>query len=440
MEDWITCTVNELIEKGIIEKPLDGNHGEIHPKGDDFVSSGIPFIMASDIMNGRINLDNCSFITKLQADKLRKGFAKEGDVLLTHKASIGRTAIVPKCNYEYIMLTPQVTYYRIKDKKQLNNNYLKYFFNSQTFQKEIGMRAGSGSTRAYIGITDQRMLTVQYPPLEEQKAIASILSALDDKIELNLQMNKTLDDMAMALYKHWFVDFGPFQNGKFVESELGMIPDGWEVVKFGSLIDEVIDNRGKTPPLSNVKTDYLLLETYQLSRDGLFPKSHQESKSKYVSEEIYNSKKWFRKGHPQFMDILFATVGNGIPNWSFMYENDGVGIAQNVVAIRAKPNISPEFLRYSFEAKSFLEQFDGYVITTAQPSIKLSDLNMVGMILPPHQELANWNSLIEKQVKQVYLNYKENQTLTALRDTLLPKLISGEVRVKDAEQLLAAAL
>ena len=87
-------TVAQLVKRGIIEKPLDGNHGEIHPKGEDFVASGIPFIMASDINDGVADYIGCKFITRKQADSLRKGFARNGDVLLTHKATIGRTAIV----------------------------------------------------------------------------------------------------------------------------------------------------------------------------------------------------------------------------------------------------------------------------------------------------------------------------------------------------------
>ena len=140
------------------------------------------------------------------------------------------------------------------------------------------------------------------------------------------------------------------------------------------------------------------------------------------------------------MDILFATVGNGIPNWSFMYENNGVGIAQNVVGIRSKASVPSMFLRCSFESDSFLKQFDGYVITTAQPSIKLSDLNLIDMILPTSEVMDNWMKIVNPYVGQVYSNYKENQTLTNLRDTLLPKLISGEVRVKDVEQTVAEVL
>ena len=89
--------------------------------------------------------------------------------------------------------------------------------------------AGAGSTMPMLNKSDFGKIEIEIPEIEEQKSIASILSALDDKIELNLQMNKTLEEMAMALYKHWFVDFGPFQDGEFVDSELGEIPKGWEV-------------------------------------------------------------------------------------------------------------------------------------------------------------------------------------------------------------------
>jgi type I restriction enzyme, S subunit len=148
MSNWTKRKVSDLVNLDIIEKPLDGNHGEIHPKGDDFINSGIPFIMASDINNSFIDLKTCKFISKEQAKILRKGFAKTGDVLLTHKASIGRTAIVPKISDEYILLTPQVTYYRVKDHSKLNNSYLKYYFDSKPFQDVLASFSGAGSTRA----------------------------------------------------------------------------------------------------------------------------------------------------------------------------------------------------------------------------------------------------------------------------------------------------
>ena len=182
-EGWEVVTIDQLILSGIIEKPLDGNHGDIHPKSSDFVESGIPFVMANNVYNRQIDLENCHYIKKEQADKLQKGFSITGDVLLTHKGTVGNVAIVKKINTEYIMLTPQVTYYRVKNYDSISNAYIEQYFLSDYFQKAIKDVSGGG-TRAYVGITAQRKLPFIMPPtLSEQIRIATILSDMDAEIE-----------------------------------------------------------------------------------------------------------------------------------------------------------------------------------------------------------------------------------------------------------------
>ena len=182
-ESWNLITVKEAIDRSIIEKPIDGNHGNIHPKSKDFIDSGIPFIMASDLIGNSVDIKKCHFISKSQADKLQKGFSLEGDILLSHKATIGRTAIVHSLTTEYLMLTPQVTYYRVKDKNKLQNYYLRHFFDSSGFQSTLKNIAGDGSTRAYIGILKQQILPIVLPSLDEQIKITKSLDALDNRIE-----------------------------------------------------------------------------------------------------------------------------------------------------------------------------------------------------------------------------------------------------------------
>lgn len=178
-QEWLEMTVGKLIDEGIIEKPLDGNHGELHPKSSDFVDYGIPFVMANNVQGGCVDLVDCSFIRKTQADSLRKGFSKTGDVLLTHKATIGNTAVVGEMPFPYIMLTPQVTYYRVADLQRLSNLYLRHYFDSWGFQSVLRALAGGG-TRAYIGISAQHQLPIIVPPnLSEQCAIAEVLSDVD---------------------------------------------------------------------------------------------------------------------------------------------------------------------------------------------------------------------------------------------------------------------
>jgi len=184
-----TYTVQELIDKGWLEEPLDGNHGAIHPKTTDYVPVGVPFVMATDLKGGTVDLVHCAFISEKQASGLRKGFSHPGDVLLTHKATIGRTAIVPN-DYQTIILTPQVTYYRVKD--GIYNHYLKYYFDTPEFQATLANWAGSGSTRAYLGITAQKKLPIVLPDYNSQKRIAIILEVLDQKIENNNHINDNL--------------------------------------------------------------------------------------------------------------------------------------------------------------------------------------------------------------------------------------------------------
>jgi type I restriction enzyme, S subunit len=186
--DWLCTTIRQLVCEGILEKPLDGNHGNINPKSGDFVNFGIPFVMANNVHDGRVDLNNCAYIRKEQADSLQKGFARSGDVLLTHKATIGNTAVVGELPFDYIMLTPQVTYYRVADQERLSNFYLRYFFDSGSFRSVLQSMSGGG-TRAYIGITAQLSLPAIFPPTKaEQEAIANALSDADALIETLKQL------------------------------------------------------------------------------------------------------------------------------------------------------------------------------------------------------------------------------------------------------------
>ncbi|HDA1342096.1 TPA: restriction endonuclease subunit S, partial [Staphylococcus aureus] len=199
-------TVEELIEQDIIEKPMDGNHGSIHPKTKDFIDVGIPFITAADIHSDKVDIEKANKLSEKDAHKLKKGFAKKGDVLLTHKASVGRTAIVNNMEYDYIILSPQVTYYRIKDTTTLLPEYLYLYFKSNYFNQIINQWAG-GSTRKYIGITAQKKLPILYPSIKNQKKIVDFIMTFEYKVQVNNKIIANLEELSQTLFKHWFVDF-----------------------------------------------------------------------------------------------------------------------------------------------------------------------------------------------------------------------------------------
>jgi type I restriction enzyme S subunit len=171
--DFEYLSIQNLIDEEIIFKNQDGNHGEIHPKSADYVLEGIPFIMAKDIRNGTININSCSFISRDHSKRLRIDPAISNDVLITHKASMGRVAIVPQTD-SHLVLTPQVTYYRVKNRERINKEFLYCLFCSSNFQQEfIGNSAQS--TRNFLSITNQRSMKIILPNSKSLKKFKKTL-------------------------------------------------------------------------------------------------------------------------------------------------------------------------------------------------------------------------------------------------------------------------
>jgi type I restriction enzyme S subunit len=410
---------------------MDGNHGSIHPKGDDFVAAGVPFIMASDLVGGGIDTVNCSFISIEQAKSLRKGFAKRGDVLISHKATLGRTALVGEIPGDFVMLTPQVTYYRPKDATKLNNRYLKYYFDSEQFQQVLQSWAGAGSTRAYIGITDQLRLPVLLPPLPEQRAIASVLGALDDKIELNRRMNATLEAMARALFQSWFVDFDPVRaklDGRppaaldsttaalfpasFQDSELGHIPKGWEVRSLD-----------KTAHYLNG----LALQKYPPGDGPTLPviKIAQLRKGDSIGADRCNTN-LPREYIVQDGDVLFSWSGSlEVELWC-----GGPGaLNQHLFKVT-----SPDFPKWFYYLWT-LYHLDEFRLIAADKAttmghIQRGHLTAAKVLIPPHPLLEAMTRTMSPLINQIIANRIQSRTLATLRDTLLPRLLSGELSVQ----------
>ena len=402
MSEWQELQVKDLIQQGIIEKPLDGNHGEIHPKGEDFVASGIPFVMASDINEGKVDLESCKFITEQQASSLRKGFAKAGDVLLTHKASLGRTALVPRLDTDYIMLTPQVTYYRIKDKARLLNSYLKYYFDSPFFQDTLINHGDAGSTRAYIGITAQHELPIILPPLPEQKAIASVLSSLDDKIDLLHRQNKTLEAMAETLFRQWFIE----------EAK-----EDWEELSVSDIAIHVKDN--VNPSKDPLKTFY----HFSLPAFDSGQKPTSELGSEILSNKYRVSKN----------SILVSKLNPRVPR-IWLVSN----VEANYVCSTEFQNLKPKviahlmFLYSLFNSRDVIDELTMSASGTSgsHQRVKPEDMLNITFRTPSLDYLEQYSSLIAPSMQKVASNKQQIQTLENLRDTLLPKLMSGEVRVQ----------
>ena len=389
--EWNTYTVQQLIDMGMIESPMDGNHGAIHPKASDYVSNGIPFIMANDLVNGKINYHSCAFITETQAATLRKGFAKPGDVLLTHKATIGRTAIVSD-EYATIILTPQVTYYRVI--KGLNRRYLKYYFDSSAFQQLFSNWAGAGSTRAYLGITAQRKLPIIVPPIEIQDAIADICGSLDDKIELNNKINENLEQQAQAIYQEWFGDIN-------TEKEQGTLSDICTYSKERVSVSE-LDIR------TYFSTENMLPGKAGATVASSLPTTAQTTACHEGDTLISNIRPYFKK---------------------IVYCHEECGCSTDVLCfVPAHPKYSA-YLYSTLYADRFFDFMVAGSKGTKMPRGDKQQIMTYPVTLPTDTELERLNSVAVPILTQIQNNRNENKRLSLMRDTMLPKLISGEIYI-----------
>ena len=263
-KDWEQRKVGDLVKDGIIDAPLDGNHGEKHPTASEYVDLGIPFLMASDVHNGIVNIKSCKFITSERAKRLDKGFTKNGDVLLTHKATIGESAILQGLETEYAVLTPQVTYYRIQDEERLSREYLYAFFNSVKFQNDLRTKAMQ-STRPYIGISAQQDLDIVLPrKLMEQKKIGVYFFNLDHLITLHQRKC----EQTKKLKKYMLQKMFPQNGAKVPEIRFDGFTYDWEQRKVTDLGEIYI---GLVTTMTEHYTDkgHLLIRNSDI-KDGYF--------------------------------------------------------------------------------------------------------------------------------------------------------------------------
>lgn len=435
----VTRTVRQLVDEGVIERPMDGNHGELHPKTSDFVPSGIPFIMASDLKDGALDLENCAFISPELASTLRKGFARTGDVLLSHKATMGRTAIVGPLNTPYVMLTPQVTYYRVLDGGRLNRTFLKCYFDSPEFQRLFSSWGDAGSTRSYLGISAQLDLPIVVPPIETQGALAEILGALDDKIRLNGKLNRSMDALSSAFFRSWFVDFDPVLAkrdgrppfgvpteaidafpGHFEDSRLGPIPRGWAAERVGDHFDVTM---GQSPPGS----------TYNEAGDGLpFYQGRTDFGFRYPSRRVYCTAPTRFAQRGDTLISVRAPVGDA------NMASEHCAIGRGVAAVRHKDG-KPSFTYYAM--CSLRDEFDVYESEgTLFGAIGGDDFRRLSLVHPTLPILKSFEALVGPMDTQIEANERESVSLAQLRDALLGPLLSGELTIKSAEKAVGAAL
>lgn len=413
----------------VCSKITDGAHHS--PKAVGI--NGYPMPSVKDLTPFGLNLESSKKISELDYNKLvKQGCQPEvNDVVI---AKDGNTALDTVCvikkKVEAVLLS-SVAILR-PDLKFINPYFLKCYFSSPIILTYLKSRFISGAAIPRVILKDFKLAEITLPPLPEQKAITSILSALDDKIENNLALNKTLEDMAMALYKHWFVEFGPFQAGNFIDSELGLIPESWDVYGIKNLLEiKPINGLYKSKEYQGEGRRWLKMKSVY----SLPIVTNQNMELISVSEKevvkygcIHN-------------DLVFgrtSLVLEGIGTCAIIKSRRNEAIFESNL-FRIRPNeakVYSNLLFQYFRSSKGRNEVRKIARQTSAVSITSTDLANIRIALPSIEIQQIPNANIEMYISKIVNNITENQTLTKLRDTLLPKLISGEVRVNDIEHLI----
>jgi len=282
----------------------------------------------------------------------------------------------------------------------------------------------TGSTFPNVSKSMLNDLKVLLPPLPEQKAIAATLSALDDMIELNNKINKILEEMAQAIFKSWFEDFEPFKEGEFEESELGLIPKGWRVGKLGGISTTI--TKGTTPTtlkrnFVNEGINFIKAETITENHTFDF------SKFAYIDEETNE----LLKRSKIFENDILITIAGTIGRYAIVPKNIlPANTNQAVGIIRINQQIlNPLYVLCYLLCNQHKEYIESRIVQAVQANLSLGIIADLPILIPLDDVLSKFYYVIEPIFEIIKCVNEENQNLTAIRDTLLPKLMSGEIRV-----------
>jgi type I restriction enzyme S subunit len=431
------------------------------PRGgsDVYLQDGpYALIRSQNVYNDGFHNDGLTFIGETHAEELSNVAVEKDDVLL----NITGDSVARCCQVDPSVLPARVNQHVAiirPDPDKLNPRFLRYFLVSPEMQTRLLSWAGSGGTRNALTKGMIEAFEVMVPKdLSEQCAIAHILGTLDDKIELNRRMNDTLEAIARAIFKSWFVDFAPVRakaKGRapvcmdvetaalfpdsFEDSPLGEIPKRWHVGRLGDVLS-IIETGGR--PKGGVKD--IIAGIPSVGAESIAGIGHFDyGKTKFVPHEFFKA---MTKGLVQDGDVLLykdggrpgefephvTIVGDGFPFDSFC-------INEHVYRLRTHPQLPQVYLYFWLSSDWATVEMRNRGTGVAIPGLNSTAVRQLAVLLPDPSVVEVFRKDIDGLVQRIFANCNQSRTLATLRDALLPKLISGVVRVKDADRIIESA-
>ena len=414
--EWRTATVEDVAEK-VAMGPFGSSI-----KVETFVSEGVPIISGQHLRGTRVDDGpGFNFITDEHAQRLSNANVQRGDIVLTHRGTIGQVACIPEDSRFDRYVVSQSQFYVRCDRSKAIPEFIALYFRSPEGQHQLLANASQvGVPSIAQPVTYLRTIEIPLPPLPEQRAIARILGTLDDKIELNHWMNETLEEMARALFKSWFVDFEPVRakmDGRWypgeslpglpaehydlfpdrlVDSELGEIPEGWDVKELGELVDLA------------------------------YGKALRADDRKGGSVPVYGSNGqvgWHDEGLVAGPGIVVGRKGNpGVVTWA---HGDFFPIDTAFYVVSRDAEVGLPFLFFALTR----QDLPSVSADSAVPGLNRNLAYMNKLLVPGKHLVAEFDDYASAIFSRCHHLEGESRTLATQRDSLLPRLVSGDVRV-----------
>ena len=405
--EWKHYKMDELIEE-ISMGPFGSD-----VKKEFYVDNGVPILNGSNLQGFKLQEDSFGYLTKEKADSLKKCNAHRGDIIVTHRGTLGQIVYVP-VNSKYDRYVISQSQFRFRCKADLVDvQYLVYYFHTREGQYKILANASQVGVPALARATSTfKLIDIKLPPLKYQRRIASILSSLDRKIELNNKINADLEEMAQAIFKNWFVDFEPFKDGKFVDSELGMIPEGWKVGSPYEYVKVVYGAPYKSAKFNDNGEGLPLIRIRDL----------KDCNPQFYTPEILPQTEYVNMG-----DIVAGMDAEFAPHiWK---GNTGLLNQRVCKLMPQQTSISNLFVLYLMKPE--LEFVQSYKTGTTVSHLGKADIDKFVVVLPPLKVVEECSKILDSILQRIKNISAESRTLSLLRDTLLPRLMSGEIEIPE---------
>ena len=394
MEEWKECTIGDVCNT--ISDTYRGN------------AKDVVLINTSDVLEGKC-LNHQKTPNKNLKGQFKKTF-QQGDILYSEiRPANKRYAYVNFAPKDYIASTKLMV---IRHNDKITPQYLFYILTNDVIIRELQMIAESRSgTFPQVTFSELANFSISLPPISQQKEIVAVLKSFDSKIELNRRINDNLEQQAQALFKSWFVDFDPFKNGQFVDSELGKIPEGWKVGYLSEIADIIM---GQSPNGS----------TYNENGEGIiFYQGRAEFGTRFPSIRLFTTNPTRIAPANSILISVRAPVGD--INITHKECCIGRGLASAV----SRTNKSAFLLYTLFSLKSDLDKFNAE--GTVFGSINRKALETLQILIPTNDLISKFEAIVASMDQQILILHIESENLKILRDTLLPKLMSGELKIND---------